>query len=242
MTVSSVSDSKVSQVETLILEHPCASHKWFELMTQSKIEPDKLLSLLINYDAHATLLRRLLLKSATIMPEAAVGFILENVRTEYGSGDYSKAHQLQLFDLINKLSSMFEVELSPVVRELKPGVRQYLEEISTFYFPEQELNESMDLPSIAAGAITATEVLAMKEFVVMQKAFSHYGLDDHIWFNHVEVEQEHAGDSLNLVEYFLNSDTRTFESIEFGIGGVLMCNTSLYDGFQETLNKTESTI
>ena len=239
MAVNSVAKDKVGHLKSLILEHPCANHEWFKLMEETQIRPEKLVRFLINYDVHATLLRRLLLKAACIMPEPAVGYILENVRTEYGSGDYKKAHQLQLLDLLKTLAIKFNIQVEGEVKKVSEGVRQYLNEIPAFYIPDEESTDGVntfEAQAISAGAIGATELLAMKEFSSMKRAFDVYSLGDHIWFDHVRHEKEHAEDSFDLIKYFLQLDESNTESIELGIGGVLMCNTSLYDGFLEALS------
>ena len=105
MDALSKTETMAALVKRLILDHPVASHPWFEHMRTGQVEhtPGQLLNLLLNYDAHATLLRRLLLEAATLMPEPAVGFILENVRNEYGNGDYARAHQGQLLEIVSIL-------------------------------------------------------------------------------------------------------------------------------------------
>src|SRR5581483_9422771 len=84
----------------LASSHPCRQHPLFAHLRTRTLSKEQAVSLLVNYDAHATLLRRLLLKAAAFMPEPAVGFILENVRNEYGNGDYRLCHQGQLRSII----------------------------------------------------------------------------------------------------------------------------------------------
>ncbi|HNN64060.1 MAG TPA: hypothetical protein PKH78_13505, partial [Candidatus Obscuribacter sp.] len=77
-------------LQAIVAEHPCFKHEMFDRLSSlaktGSLSLKQVASLLKNYDAHASHLRRLLLKAATIMPEEAVGFILENVRNEYGNG------------------------------------------------------------------------------------------------------------------------------------------------------------
>lgn len=233
-TEANVGSGLIPRVRNLILEHPVSKHEWFSSMEGAKAP--ELFNLLMNYDAHATLLRRLLLKAATLMPEPAVGFILENVRNEYGNGDYRRAHQKQLLNLVDCLVEKHCGGIRPEVT-ICDGVRQYMAEVQTFYFPEEGLFADEERPLISAGAITATEVLALEEFKALQLAFEPFGLADHIWFDHVNIEAEHADESMDLVAYFLREDQESLASIEIGIGGVLMCNTSLYDGFLQSVRR-----
>lgn len=234
------SDDRVGQLKRLILEHPIIEHDWFKILHEERVDPERLIKLLFNYDAHAALLRRLLLKACVLMPEGAVGFVLENVRTEYGSGDYSKAHHFQILDLIKKLGETCKVDTDDSLKEISQGVHQYMLEVPSFFSPEElEPEEGMYAPCVSAGAILATEVLAELEFKALQHAFKPFGLHEHIWFNHLTVEKEHADESFNLALYFLNEDDRCMESLEFGIGGILMCNSSLYNGFLDVVVKPE---
>ncbi len=60
-------------------EHPFARHPLFDYLDRTKLNHQQICSFLANYDAHASLLRRLLLKAATLMPEEAVGYILSRM-------------------------------------------------------------------------------------------------------------------------------------------------------------------
>lgn len=229
----------LDRLQSLILEHPVAAHPWFDLMRGPEIKASRLAKLLANYDAHATLLRRLLLKAATLMPEPAVGFILENVRNEYGNGNYEKAHQKQLLNLLELLVKDHCAGVMPDCAVVD-GVNQYMAEVPSFYYPEEGLFDEADLALVSAGAVTATEILALEEFKALKAAFQPYGLANHIWFDHVTIEAEHANDSMDLVAYFIEQDARSLSAIEVGIGGVLMCNSSLYDGFLEAVDQDRS--
>lgn len=75
-----------------VAAHPAWSHPLFARLAQAAsvehmLDAQTLGHFLRNYDAHASHLRRLLLSAATLMPEKAVGYILENVRNEYGNGN-----------------------------------------------------------------------------------------------------------------------------------------------------------
>lgn len=208
-------------------QHPCAKHPLFEYLARTKLNHEQIRGFLANYDAHASLLRRLLLQAATLMPEEAVGYILENVRNEYGNGNPDHRHQLQLFDLAVRAGVSIE-ELQTAA--IEPGVQKYMQLVPQFYFPQssQPDPESMT-PAISAGAITATEILAIEEFRHMQKSFAHLGLDQHIWFDHVTVEVEHSDESVALAVFF--SDTQDgVDSVLKGLGAVLDANVHLYDG------------
>ncbi len=208
-------------------EHPCFQHPLFEFLDRTKLNHEQVCKFLANYDAHASLLRRLLLKAATIMPEEAVGFILENVRNEYGNGNPDHRHQLQLFDLAVRAGvSVEEMQKVP----LEPGVKKYMEQVPKFYFPvDTELEAHYLFPAVSAGAITATEILAIEEFRHMQKSFAHHGLDQHIWFDHVTVEVEHSEESVQLAVFFADTEDGA-ESVLEGLAGVLDANIHLYDG------------
>ena len=86
---------------------------------------------------------------------------------------------------------------------------------------------------MAAGGITATELMAVIEFKTMQQAFIPHQKDDHIWFNHVTVECEHSEESMALAVYFMRRGAQ--ESVEIGLKGVLDANMHLYDGLLQTL-------
>ncbi|MFA6212293.1 MAG: iron-containing redox enzyme family protein [Candidatus Obscuribacterales bacterium] len=223
-------------------EHQAYNHPLFEALRTKQISRASAGRLLKNYDAHASHLRRLLLKAATIMPESAVGYILENVRNEYGNGVDSERHQLQLQDVA------FSTGVSPQDYRnfsVERAVKKFIKAVTPLYFPiEQhtakhaplfnEQTSSFSKAAIAAGAITATELMAVEEFKALQIAFRQFDLQDHIWFDHVRVEEEHSGDSIALALYFLNKH-QSFEAVEFGLKGVLNANMHLYDGLLATL-------
>lgn len=217
--------------------HECSSHRLFDALTApAGLTCRQLVALLKNYDVHAAVLRRLLLKAATIMPEEAVGFILENVRNEYGNGDASARHQLQLRDLASHLGcSRDQYEQLPVF----PGVIKFVRSAARFYFPVPATLETGPLlrPAIAAGAITATELLAIEEFKAMQVAFAPHGLSHHIWFDHVNVEQEHSQESVALAVYFLERYGDS-QAVELGLNGVLNANLDLYDGLLQAVERS----
>ncbi|HEY9760488.1 MAG TPA: iron-containing redox enzyme family protein [Oculatellaceae cyanobacterium] len=233
------------------LAHPCASHPLFDVLQTISLNSQRAGSFLRNYDAHASVLRRLLLKAAAIMPEEAVGFILENVRTEFGAGDISARHQLQLVDLALQ-SGVTRQEFDRF--KIRAGIRSFIKAVSQFYFPHgsggirvssyakpasigagsHSTSPRHYRPAIAAGAITATEVLAIEEFKAMQVAFSSLGLQDHIWFDHVTVEADHTEESLALARYFMKSDDDV-AAVLHGLNGVLDANVSLYDGLLSAL-------
>jgi hypothetical protein len=77
--------------------------------------------------------------------------------------------------------------------------------------------------------------LAIEEFEAMQVAFSSINLQDHIWFDHVEVEVGHSGESLALAHHFM-LDERNISAVIFGLNGVLDANLALYDGLLCALN------
>ncbi|HIA54369.1 MAG TPA: hypothetical protein EYN91_20165 [Candidatus Melainabacteria bacterium] len=217
-------EEMAAKARAFAAEHPCARHPLFEYLDRTKLNHEQICRFLANYDAHASLLRRLLLKAATIMPEEAVGYILENVRNEYGNGNPDHRHQLQLFDLaVCAGVSIEELQKAPI----EAGVRKYMETVPGFYFPND--NEFEMTAAVSAGAITATEILAIEEFRHMQNSFTHHGLERHIWFDHVTVEVEHSDESVALAVFF--SDTKDgVESVFSGLEGVLDANMNLYDG------------
>ncbi len=212
---------------TLANTHRCASHPLFAALDSRQLTVDQAGALLKNYDAHASVLRRLLLKVASFMPEPAVGFVLENVRNEYGNGDYSHNHQWQLQDVAWKAGvSQQRYRQLPVQAAIKRFIRQ----AASFYSPPcGSVPKGMQKAAIAAGAITATEVLAITEFRHLQRAFHNFGLEKHIWFHHVTIEEEHTDDSLALALYFITNH-KTLASVEYGMSGVLDANIHLYDG------------
>jgi hypothetical protein len=225
---SSVPKEKMAATaREMAAEHPCARHPLFDYLDRTKLNHQQICGFLANYDAHASLLRRLLLKAATIMPEEAVGYILENVRNEYGNGNPDHRHQLQLHDLSVRAGvSVEELQKAP----LEAGVKKYMEQVPQFYFPEPSGQESLLMtPAISAGAITATEILAIEEFRHMQNSFAFFGLDQHIWFDHVTVEVEHSEDSVALAVFFADTEDGV-ESVLKGLKSVLDANVHLYDG------------
>jgi len=222
--------------------HAAFKHPLFQALQTTKLTAPAAGRILKNYDAHASHLRRLLLKAATIMPESAVGFILENVRNEYGNGVDSGRHQLQLQDLAGKAGNSREDYRQFAIEE---GVRQFIKIVTPYYFPLQISAPNYDCAlseriaplckaAIAAGAITATELMAVEEFKALQIAFSHFDLQDHIWFDHVQVEAEHSGESIALALYFLENPLN-FDAVEFGLLSVLEANIHLYDGLLQAL-------
>jgi Iron-containing redox enzyme len=212
--------------------HTCAKHELFAELRRIKMTAAKAAALLRNYDAHASVLRRLLLKAASIMPEAAVGFVLENVRTEYGAGNIEDRHQLQLIDLATKCgASRSAFDQAPI----QPGVKNFIKAVTPFYYPiNKHAFSRAHKAAVAAGAITATEILAIEEFKAMQVAFAQFGLENHIWFDHVSVEVDHTSEALALAHHFMFEYGQT-ESVLAGLNGVLTANVSLYDGLLAAL-------
>jgi len=215
-----------------VLEHPVFCHPLFERLKKGIDSQKKGGDLLRNYDAHASHLRRLLLKSATIMPERAVGFILENVRNEYGNGRVENRHQLQLQDLA------WQIGVSPSSYHqapIKTGIRTFIKEVTPYYYPLGHFKGTnfkaiKSRAAVAAGAITATELMAVEEFKALQIAFASFGKEHHIWFDHVTIECEHFEDSVNLALYFLQENSDLEADVLFGLNGVLNANLHLYDG------------
>jgi hypothetical protein len=207
--------------------HDCARHQLFAYLKETKLTLRQALALLRNYDAHASVLRRLLLKAATLMPETAVGYVLENVRTEYGAGCVEGRHQLQLIDLaLSCGGSKHEFDRVPIER----GTKDFIKSVTAFYYPLRNRDcVKAQKAAVAAGAITATEILAVEEFKAMQIAFTHFGLQNHIWFDHVSVEVDHTDEALALAHHFVYEYEQT-ESVLKGLNGVLAANISLYDG------------
>ena len=231
------SPSVCLDLAALALGHPCARHPLFATLRQTALSKHRAGALLRNYDAHACVLRRLLLKAAAIMPEEAVGFILENVRTEFGAGDINARHQLQLTDLAFQAGvTASEFKTYPV----QAGIKKFIKAATGFYFPAKLAADRQSAfnryyrPAIAAGAITATEVLALEEFKAMQVAFSTMGLEHHIWFDHVTVEANHSAESVALAHHFMAVD-KNVPAVLFGLNGVLDANMALYDGLLAAL-------
>jgi hypothetical protein len=225
------------QLMAIAFSHACARHRWFEAVAGLNPSNAQIAALLRNYDAHASVLRRLLLKAATLMPETAVGFILENVRNEYGNGDNKNRHQLQLIDLAHAAGVSSEEFHRARIEE---GVRDYIDQVIPFYYPHKtELNKKMYRPAVAAGAITATEVMALEEFRAMHKAFARRGLGKHIWFDHLTVEAEHTGESVALAVHFIENFDG-LEAVVYGLTGVLQATVRLYDGLYEALTRTQA--
>ena len=231
MRVGVLEASRADYLVEMAQGHDCFSHPLFEHLRSESLTGRQAVALLFDYDAHASLLRRLLLKAAACMPEPAVGFILENVRNEYGNGSFERCHQGQLRDLIERVSRRCSVDFtsSPV----SSGVRRYLGRVVRYYSPgAADTPSGFYRPAIVAGAITATEIMAIEEFKALQIAFKQFGLEHHRWFDHVEVECEHSDESLALAEYFLDS-RHAHDAVEFGFSGTLAANSSLYDGLLE---------
>lgn len=227
-TPTSVPQEKMAAIaREIAAEHPCAKHPLFDYLDKTRLNREQALRFLANYDAHASLLRRLLLKAATIMPEEAVGYILENVRNEYGNGNPDHRHQLQLHDLALRVGVTPE-ELANA--QLETGVQKYMNEVPQYYFPQSSAMEAFQIyPAISAGAITATEIMAIEEFRHMQNSFAFHKLDQHIWFDHVTVEVEHSQDSVALAVFFADTEDGV-ESVLYGLEAVLDANVHLYDG------------
>jgi hypothetical protein len=228
----------------LASQHACSRHPLFDYLRTNSLRREQAAALLRNYDAHATVLRRLLLKAATIMPEPAVTFILENVRNEYGNGQPERRHQLQLKSLAEAAGVTNDIfENVPIAL----GVREYIRRVVPLYSglanAQGLIARGIYRPAVAAGAITATEVMALEEFRAMQSAFRHAGLADHIWFDHVNVEAEHADESLALALFFVEHHG-ALDSVVLGMSSVLDANCLLYDGLLHSINqnriKTES--
>ncbi len=221
------------RIKELALSHPCARHELFEHLRENKFELRQIAGMLRNYDAHASVLRRLLLKAATLMPEPAVGFILENVRNEYGNGDYSKAHQWQLRDLARQAGVTDDAFNAA---KIEMGTKKFIQLATRYYDPKPASAANFMRAAVAAGAITATEILALEEFKALQIAFRQFNLEHHIWFDHVNVEAEHTDESIQLAEYFIDRHNAA-RAVEHGLIGVLDANVFLYDGLLNALTK-----
>ena len=213
-------------------EHPCSSHPLFDFLESNELDDRQAAALLRNYDAHASVLRRLLLNAAAIMPEHAVPFVLENVRNEYGNGDYARNHQDQLRDLAWSCGISRDDFFACKIQN---GVSEFIKAATQFYSPSRNAiagrrsGAGMRTAAIVAGAVSATEILAIKEFVYIQKPFARRGLEHHIWFHHITIEEEHTDESLSLARCFEESEAGV-RGVEFGLTGVLDANCSLYDG------------
>jgi hypothetical protein len=224
-----------------VLDHPASKHSLFQRLKQGNLTKDGAGALLRNYDAHASHLRRLLLKAATIMPEAAVGHILENVRNEYGNGKACDRHQLQLQDLAWSIG-VGEDQYNKFA--IKPGIKTFIKDVTAFYYPLARQSGSppyfgqvvKSRAAVAAGAITSTELLALEEFKCLQIAFRCYGQEHHIWFDHVAIECDHLEDSVSLALYFLTEDRALEADVLLGMKGVLDATVHLYDGLLACLN------
>lgn len=213
--------------------HECARHEIFDALRTRTLTIEQAALLLRNYDAHASVLRRLLLKAATLMPEPAVGFILENVRNEYGNGNYAENHQNQLQDIVWQLGvPRKEYFALPVLAPIK----RFISEATSYYFPPcGSLPRGLNRAAVAAGAVTATEVLAIEEFRALQQAFSQFGLQHHIWFHHVMIEEEHSDESIALALHFIENH-KASAAVEYGMKGVLGANVHLYDGLLQAIS------
>ncbi len=223
------------RIKQLALAHSCAQHPLFDYLHSQKLEVRQVAAFLRNYDAHASVLRRLLLKAVSLMPEPAVGFILENVRNEYGNGDYSKAHQWQLKDLALQAGVTDDAFNAA---KIEVGTRKFIQTATRYYDPKPSSSAGFMRAAVSAGAITATEILALEEFKALQIAFRQFKLEHHIWFDHVTVEAEHTDESIQLAEYFIDKHNAA-KAVEHGLNGVLEANVLLYDGLLNALIKNQ---
>jgi hypothetical protein len=223
-----------TQLHELARTHSCSAHPLFDYLRSQTLTRAQVAAVLRNYDAHASVLRRLLLKAAAIMPEAAVGYILENVRNEYGNGDYSRNHQSQLQDVAWSAGISRETYFNV---SIKPEIKRFISEAVRFYDPAKNVSAKGHYkPAVAAGAITATELLAIEEFKALQCAFVKLGLEHHIWFHHVAIEEQHSDDSVALALHFM-TNSKWHQSVLYGLNGILDANVYLYDGlFSALLN------
>lgn len=221
-----------SELLALATGHACWQHPLFDALEARRLSVEQAGKLLRNYDAHASALRRLLLKAATLMPDPAVGFVLENVRNEFGNGDYSQNHQQQLLDVAWAAG----VDRQQYKRfKIEPGIRTFIASATSLYAPKPgRLPQGLSAAAVAAGAITATEILALREFRYLQTAFETFELQNHKWFDHVVIEAEHTDESLALALYFIETN-RSRSSVEFGLLGILQANLHLYDGLLSCL-------
>lgn len=218
-------------LDDIVRSHACFAHPLFEHLENCQLDRVKVAALLRNYDAHAGVLRRLLLKAAAFMPETAVGYILENVRNEYGNGVPAHRHELQLRDLAGACG--VTARQFRQVR-IQPGVRAYIR-AATILYAGTAPDRSFYRPAVAAGAITGTEIMALQEFRAMQRAFAPLGLENHVWFDHVNVEADHTSESLALADHFIDQyDAR--EAVLYGLTEILNANSFLYDGLLMAVN------
>lgn len=225
-------DSAKEKLLALAYEHECARHPLFQALQHRSLQKHQVAGLLRNYDAHASVLRRLLLKAATIMPESAVGYVLENVRNEYGNGDYAGNHQAQLQDVAWQSGV---TKAGYKAAKVQPAIKAFIKEVGHYYTGTGcQTQPGLLRAAIAAGAITATELLAVQEFRALQIAFSRFGLEHHIWFHHVTIEADHSDESLALALHFIEKHHAS-NSVVYGMNGVLRANISLYDGLLATL-------
>ncbi|MDR3617611.1 MAG: hypothetical protein P4L53_28900 [Candidatus Obscuribacterales bacterium] len=245
-TLPQTQSNDAANADSILLDvarnHPCAKHDFFEVVRSIKLTPRRAGALLRNYDAHASVLRRLLIKAASIMPEMAVGYVLENVRTEFGAGNVDDRHQLQLIDVALQTGITLEEFES---YSIQPGIKRFIKAVTPFYYPMQKSHKAIfgksNRGAISAGAITATEILAIEEFKALQIAFEQFNLQSHIWFDHVTVEVDHTEESLALATYFMqanpnyNSSENHTNAVMLGLNGVLDANVALYDGLLEAL-------
>ncbi|HEY9712066.1 MAG TPA: hypothetical protein V6C72_01275, partial [Chroococcales cyanobacterium] len=135
------SASSIEKLEQAALSHQCARHAFFSFVAENEIERPQIAALLKNYDAHASVLRRLLLKTCTIMPDEAVGFVIENVRNEYGNGMSEDRHQNQLRDLARQARVTTEEWQSAPIFD---GVREFIRRANIFYNPT---GKKADIPA-----------------------------------------------------------------------------------------------
>ncbi|MBX9689832.1 MAG: iron-containing redox enzyme family protein [Candidatus Obscuribacterales bacterium] len=232
MTETKVAASKSvvdcrEHLKSIAEKHSCSRHELFSVLAGHELNNRQVAALLRNYDAHASVLRRYLLSAAALMPEPVVTWVLENVRNEYGNGDYSKNHQEQLRDLVWSCGIARDEFFATKIQE---GVGKFIAEASRFYRPQTaSLPPKTKTAAVVAGAISATEMLAVKEFAALQKAFYSRGLQHHIWFDHVGIEVEHLDESLSLALYFTEQESGR-AAVEYGLKGVLDANLHLYDG------------
>jgi len=234
--VAVLASNQGARLQSAALKHRCAAHPFFSYLQDCHLNRAQVAALLKNYDAHASVLRRLLLKAATIMPDEAVGYILENVRNEYGNGSVENRHQLQLKDLASR-AGVSDKEWASV--SIESGVRSFIKKATSLYYPLKHKGASSYYkPAIAAGAITATEILALEEFRAMLKPFSKLGLADHVWFDHLLVEQEHTQESLDLASYF-SKDSKALAAVRYGFESMLAATVDLYDGLLSALLAAE---
>jgi hypothetical protein len=219
--------------------HHCHEHALFGFLEEHELNRRQITALLANYNRHAGLLRRLLLLASSLMPEDAVTYVLENVRNEYGNGNPNLRHELQLLDLAEHCGiSREDLDAVPI----SSGVRNYTLIAPGYYFPFVEVDarhlysgtSELHKAAVAAGAITATEYMAIKEFQYLQKAFTRLGYENHIWFEHVSIEVEHQDESIALADYFMRKHN-LIESLLHGFDGMLDANNHLYDGLLQAL-------